>query len=57
MKDRRPGKLPGGILQPIDDGVVREEDVGSARADWTVFVTRLLSRRATHLTFLFSIPA
>ena len=57
MKDRRPGKLPGGILQAIDDGFVREEDVGFARIEWAVLVMRPLSRLATHLTCLLLIAA
>lgn len=28
MKDGRPGKLPGGSLQAIEDGFVRQEDLG-----------------------------
>jgi hypothetical protein len=57
MKDRRPGKLPGGILQAIDDGFVRWEDVGFARIEWAVLVMRPLSRLATHLTCLRLIAA
>ena len=30
MKDRRPGKLSGSILQAIDDGFVWQEDLGVA---------------------------
>ena len=57
MKDRRTSKLPGGILQAIDHGFVRQEDLSFVRIEWAVLVMRPLSRRASHLTPQFLIAA
>jgi hypothetical protein len=53
MEDRRPGKLPGGTLQAIDHGFVRQENLGLVRIERAVPFMRPPSGFARHLISRF----